>query len=308
MQLRPTCIERASIVPALMPALSRQYAKLCAVDDFADPEIAELIPEIAPSQSPARPHRKGWEFAMGALFLRDVERLEGDAEILDIGAGNEEILYWLAQRAQRVVASDIYGEGGFAQREAQASMLEDPAAHAPYDYPHDKLEVRAMDARAPDYPDASFDAVVSFSSIEHFGGPADIAQAAAEVGRVLKPGGHAFLVTELFVRTNPLDSAPVQTLVRALTLGRVCAGATPRRRVVGEAFTHRTLERDLLRPSTLQLMQPLDLTRPPNWDENVQTLHRDGRVTANAPHPHVTVRALLSTWTSLCLPLVKPGR
>src|SRR3954470_15870854 len=177
--------------------LSRQYAKVVDLRDFRDPELAALITEIAPDESAERPHRKPWEFAMGALFLRDVGRLDGDAEILDVAAGSEPILYWLANRAKRVVAVDIYGRGDFGDREAAASMLADPSAHAPYPYPEDRLEVRDMDARRLEFPDASFDAVVSFSSIEHFGAPQEIAAAAREIGRVLRPGGHAFLVTEV---------------------------------------------------------------------------------------------------------------
>lgn len=91
--------------------LSRHYAKFCDLPDFEDPELAALIPEIAPDRSPAQPHRKAWEFAMGALFLRDTGHLDGDAEILDVGAGHEEIVFWLAQRAGRVVATDIYEIG-----------------------------------------------------------------------------------------------------------------------------------------------------------------------------------------------------
>ena len=289
--------------------LSRHYAKLCEIEDFEDAELAAAITDVAPSQSASRPHRKGWEFAMAALFLRDVGRLDGGAEVLDVAAGSEEMLFWLARRARRVVGIDIYGRGGFAGHEAKASMLEDPAAFAPYDYPADRLEVRDMDARRLEFPDGAFDVVVSFSSIEHFGAPEDIARAAAEIGRVLRPGGHAFLVTELFTETSPLDSGAVQFAVRLATLGRVCAGATPRRRVVGEAFTPSTLQRDVIEPSGLRLMQPIDFTRSPASGETVQVLHRDGRVTSSTGEafPHITVRALRSTWTSLALPLVKPG-
>src|SRR3954454_6409588 len=172
--------------------LSRQYAKVVDLRDFRDPEIAELISEISPGESADRPYRKPWEFAMGALFLRDVGRLEGDAEVLDVAAGSEPILYWLANRARRVVATDIYGRGRFGEREATISMLDDPGAHAPYPYPADRLEVLDMDARQLSFPDASFDVVISFSSIEHFGSPDEIAAAAREIGRVLRPGGHAF--------------------------------------------------------------------------------------------------------------------
>ncbi len=290
-------------------SLTRNYAKVVELEDFRDEEIGALIAEIAPGEDPARPHRKPWEFAMGALFLRDAGRLEGDAEILDVGAGSEPILYWLANRARRVVAVDIYGRGSFGDREAVASMLEDPGAHAPYPYPADRLEVRDMDARRLDFPDASFDAVVSFSSIEHFGGAEGIVRSAREIGRVLRPGGHAFLVTEVFVDHPPIDRAPVLAAVRAATLGRRCQGATLRRRSIAECFTPRELRKQVIEPSGLQLMQPLDLEQSPASRENVHWVNPDGSVNSatGEPYPHLAIRAHRSTFTSVCLPLVKPA-
>lgn len=287
-------------------SLTRQYAKLCDLPDFGDPEIAALIPEIAPDHSAAEPHRKAWEFAMGALFLRDTGHLDGDAEILDLGAGHEEIVFWLAQRAKRVLATDIYGRGAFGDREATASMLEDPASLAPYPYPEDRLDVRDMDARRLDLEDESVDAVVSFSSIEHFGGPSGIEASAREIGRVLRPGGHAFLVTELFVEQHPIDHRPIQFAVRLATLGRRCAGATPRWGPT-EVFNERQLRNWVLKPSGLELMQPFDLSLSEASKSNVHWIEQDGSVASSTgkPYPHILLRAHLSTFTSLCLPLVK---
>jgi SAM-dependent methyltransferase len=295
-------------VPRLV-TLTRNYAKVCNLADFADPEIAALIPEISPGYSPDLPHRKAWEFAMGALFLRDAGRLAGDAEILDVGAGSEDIVFWLTNRARRVVAVDIYGRGAFGEREATGSFLEDPAAFAPYEFRRDRLEVRDMDARRLDFPDETFDAVVSFSSIEHFGSPEEIATASREIGRVLKPGGHALLVTEVFVAHSWVDRAPVLFAVRLATLGRRAATATPRQRAIAEVFTPRELRRRLIEPSGLELVQPLDLTIGRDAWENVHTIEGDGTVTSTAgkPYPHVVVRAHWSDFTSVCLPLVKPA-
>jgi SAM-dependent methyltransferase len=300
------------MAPTIAPGaalLTRQFAKVVELEDFRDAELAALIPEIAPGEDAARPHRKPWEFAMGALFLRDVGRLELDAEILDVGAGSEPILYWLANRARRVVAVDIYGRGSFGDREAVASMLAEPSAHAPYPYPEDRLEVRDMDARRLDFPDASFDAVVSFSSIEHFGGPDDIARSAREIGRVLRPGGHAFLVTEVFVEHHPIDRAPVLAAVRAATLGRRCQGATLRTRTIAECFTPRELRKRLIEPSGLQLMQPLRVQQSPASRANVHSVNADGSVSSSTgePYPHLAIRAHRSTFSSVCLPLVKPA-
>jgi SAM-dependent methyltransferase len=296
-------------VPAESRRLTRQYGKVCDLRDFEDPEIAATIAEVSPEWPADQLHRKPWEFAMGALFLRDVGRLDGDAEILDVGAGSEEIVFYLANRAKRVVAIDIYGRGEFGDREAAASMLEDPAAHAPYAYPRERLEVRDMDARALDFPDESFDAVVSFSSIEHFGSPDDIARSAREIGRVLRPGGHAFIVTEVFVDHHPLDRSPVLFAVRLATLGRRCQTSTLRRRAIGDVFTPREIVKRLVKPSGLTLMQPLVFDQSEAARENVHTVHPDGTTTSSTgrPSPHLAIKTHLSTFSSICLPLVKPA-
>jgi len=60
-----------------------------------------------------------------------------------------------------------------------------------------KMPVRIVegDAEALPFPDASFDAVVSTSVFEHLAHPD---RAAAEVARVLRPGGVAQMITHLF--------------------------------------------------------------------------------------------------------------
>ncbi|MGI8922144.1 MAG: class I SAM-dependent methyltransferase [Solirubrobacteraceae bacterium] len=173
-------------------ALSRQYAKLCDLRDFEDPALRSAIAELIPERDlDSHIERKVWEYAMVVLFLEDVGRLHDGTEALSVGAGDERILFWLANRLGRVVATDIYGQGTFAEpgREADSSMLTNPASHAPYPYREDHLEVRWMDARELDFADESFDVVFSVSSIEHFGSPRDVSRAAAEIGRVLRPGG-----------------------------------------------------------------------------------------------------------------------
>jgi SAM-dependent methyltransferase len=289
-------------------ALSRHYVKLLDRHDFDDPEMLDAMHDVAPKSRGNEIERKFWEYAMLGLFLRDVGALREDAEMLAVGAGHEEPLFWLANRIRRMVATDIYGEGGFAGREAQDSMLDDPTAFAPYPYREDHLEVSWMDARKLDFPDETFDAVFSLSSIEHFGGPADIAKAAEEVGRVLKPGGHAFLVTECFVSRHPLDSPLVQTAIRGLTLGRRCPQATPRNRII-DVFTPRELDSRIVRPSGLRLMQPLETEISPETYENV-TRFVDGDLQPETGQwsPHMLLRAHGAPWTSACLALEKPAR
>jgi SAM-dependent methyltransferase len=292
-------------------ALTRRYAKLCDVADFDDERLLAAIAEILPERDPrAHVERKVWELAMLALFLADAGRLGEETEALAIGAGDERIVFWLANRLGRVVATDVYGEGDFAEREARPSMLADPAAHAPFPYREDRLEVRWMDARALDFPDASFDVCFSLSSIEHFGSPAEIARSAREMGRVLRPGGHAFVVTECFVRRHPLNAAPVDLAVRLATLGTRRRRATLRRRgVVDQVFTPRELLTRIVRPSGLELMQPLDLTLSPAAWDNLTRIHPGGRLEPRSGerYPHVLLQADRSVFTSVCLPLRKPA-
>jgi SAM-dependent methyltransferase len=296
--------------------LRRQYVKLCDLSDFDDTSVRERIHDIVPGiDPPGHLHRKYWEYAMLTLFLEDVGRLDESTEVLSVGAGHEEVLYWLANRVGRVVATDIYGQGGFAGGEADASMLTSPGAFAPYPYRSDHLEVRTMDGRALDYPPASFDVIFSLSSIEHFGSARDVAQAAREVGRVLRPGGYAFIVTECFVDRHVLNSKLLQTGIRMVTLGRRCPKATPRRRAI-DVFTPRELESRIIRPSGLELVQPLDRTISGSTRKNRILMLGDGRF--DAPHgqwPHILlrpqgsvffVRAQGAPFTSVALALRKP--
>lgn len=296
-----------------MNELSRQYVKLCDTRDFEDPALLVMAREILPERDPGtHAERKVWEFAMLALFLRDVGRLHDGTEALAVGAGDERIVFWLANRLGRVVATDIYGEGKFAAREADASMLAEPRAHAPFPYREDRLEVRRMDARRLDVPDGSFDVVFSLSSIEHFGHPRAIAEAAREMGRVLRPGGHAFIATECFVRRHPLNAAPVDFAIRLATLGRKRRRATPRWRARMDVFTPRELRAWIVRPSGLRLMQPLDRSVSADSWANV-TVQRGPQGTTLEPasgdyYPHVLMRIDRSVFTSVALALEKPGR
>jgi SAM-dependent methyltransferase len=277
---------------APVPELSRHYAKLCDPADFGDIPLLQAVRSLIPEREP-RDHveRKAWEMGQLAMFLEDAGRLKEDTEVLAIGAGSERVLFWVANNVRRVVATDVYGTGPFADAEADRSMLDNPTVHAPFPYREDHLEVRFMDARSLDFPDASFDAAFSLSSFEHFGGPGDIAAAARELGRVLKPGGHAFLAVDCFARRHPLDAAPVDFARRVGSLGRRYRAATPRRRAgAGEVLTPREIERLIVRPSGLELMQPLSL-----------------ELSSVEPDPLMLLRAKRSLFTSAGLPLRKPG-
>jgi ubiquinone/menaquinone biosynthesis C-methylase UbiE len=281
----------------------RQFAKLCDVRDFQDADVLRMLRDILPERDPlAHVERKVWEFAMLALFLEETGRLHDGTSALAVGAGQERMLFWLANRIGRIVATDIYGEGAFAERDATEMMLSDPASLAPFPYRQDHLEVIYADARELPFPDGAFDVIFSLSSIEHFGGPRDVARAAHEIARVLKPGGHALVVADCFVRLHALDTAAFDFAVRMATLGRKRRVATPRRRQ-REGFTPRELRTRIVRPSGLKLMQPLDTSLSQEAWDTVTVLHDDGSL--DSTYPLILLKAGRSFFTSVCLPLRK---
>ena len=298
------------ILPA-MSSLSRQYNKLCDRPDFDDPALRAMLRDIvAPGYAPEEElRRKFWEYAMLGLYLEESGALREDAEVLSIAAGHEEPLYWLANRVGRVVATDIYGEGGFAVdgREADVSMLAAPGHWAPYDYRADHLEVRSMDALNVDYPDNSFDVVFSLSSIEHFGQPEAIRRAAAEMARVVKPGGHLVIVTEVLVKAHPLDWAPLQVAIKTLSGGKRLERATMRKRMM-DAFRPRELQRDVIAPTGLAPVQPIDYTLSPSTYDNLITwVGDDMRPASGNEYPHILLKGHGSPWTSAFLAFRKPA-
>src|ERR1700716_1043482 len=148
-----------------MAELSRHYVKLCDVRDFEDPDVLRVLGDIIPERDPrTSAERKLWEMAMLVLFLEDVGRLDETTSALAVGAGDERMVFWLAKRVGRVVATDVYGTGAFAGQEAKPTMLTEPRAHAPFPYREDHLEVLYMDGCKLEFADESFDVAFSLSS------------------------------------------------------------------------------------------------------------------------------------------------
>ena len=89
------------------------------------------------------------------------------------------------------------------------------------------LAAYEADTRRLPFPDASFDVVVSNSTLDHFARRDDIADALAELNRVLKPGGRLLLTLDNAV--NPLvrlRNALPGSLVRSTGLVPYPIGAT----------------------------------------------------------------------------------
>ncbi len=189
------------------PSLS--YCKLCEVEDFRDQDLRELIRDIFESDREhfgkdfpvGNEYRKYWEVGMTARAFRDLGMLRDDARVLGVGAGHEATIYWLTRNVGQVVATDLYeAEDDWSETDSSAEMLTNPGKFWEGEWNPDRLEVRNMNALDLDFPDDSFDAVFSSSSIEHFGGFREIRRSIEEIYRVLRPGGVAALATEFKLR------------------------------------------------------------------------------------------------------------
>ncbi len=221
----------------LAPASARiprdvQLCELANPAKWDNPEWLAILKSLASAPiEKAQMHRKAYELTQTIFGLRRLGALTGTTRVLSVGAGHEPILYWLANHAGAVVATDLY-EGEWQQkfsREGDPGVLDDPGRFAPFPYHRERLSFMRMDGSRLAFVDRAFDVVYSLSSIEHFGGVEGARRSVAEMARVLKPGGILALATEWCVR-----------------------GAAG-----GEVFAPDEVRRIITQPS-LRLVQPID--------------------------------------------------
>jgi SAM-dependent methyltransferase len=163
-------------------------------------------------------HRKSYEWTQLIFGLERLGALGDEATVLSVGAGHECVLYWLANHAGRVVATDLY-EGRWQSdgaMEGDDRVFVDPAGFAPFAYREDRLSFRRMDGRALDFPDEAFRVVYSLSSVEHFGGFDGARAAVLEMARVVAPGGVMALATEYILSGPDYEEAFQPAAIRAL--------------------------------------------------------------------------------------------
>jgi len=180
------------------------YNRVIQIEDFADSDLQELIRDIFSyeiSQFPADypngvADSKQWEIAMAVRTLRDHGKLTRNSTILGIGSGIEITPFYLTKHVGQVFATDIYADANVWSDVAPNAFLASPALFAPIEYEPRRLLPIHMDARSLRFPDNHFDGVYSSGSIEHFGSLQAVANAAYEIGRVLKSGGIATISTE----------------------------------------------------------------------------------------------------------------
>ncbi len=152
-------------------------------------------------------HRKAYEFTQTVWGLRRLGALTDTTRIVSVGAGHEALLYWLANQAGWVLATDLYqgvwqSEGAL---EGDIRVLAHPEEFAPFPYRRDRLRFLQMNGTALGLRSATFDVAYSLSSIEHFGGVAGARAAVEEMARVVRPGGLVVVATEWLVRGPARD-------------------------------------------------------------------------------------------------------
>jgi SAM-dependent methyltransferase len=177
--------------------------KLCKVyglDDArdADPLWQDLLEQMAPDwKARGALHRKYWEWGLGLYGLHKLGCITAEAQGLAVGAGIEWPLFYLANRVQRVVATDLYDSVHY--QGLDPILPENIDRIAPFPFRRASLVFERMNALDLRFPTDTFDFAFSFSSIEHFGGHAGAALAMQEMARVLKPGGVACIATEVIL-------------------------------------------------------------------------------------------------------------
>jgi SAM-dependent methyltransferase len=181
--------------------------KLCKVyglDDArdGDPLWQDLLLQMAPDwKERGALHRKFWEWGLGLYGLHKLGCITPEAQGLGVGAGIEWPLFYLANRVQRVVATDLYDSTHF--QGLDPTVPENVERVAPFPYRRESLVFERMNALDLRFPADTFDFAFSFSSIEHFGGHAGAGLAMQEIARVLKPRGVACIATELILDGSP---------------------------------------------------------------------------------------------------------
>jgi FkbM family methyltransferase len=196
----PPAPAQASTTSARRPLA---FNKACEIEDFDDPELAELMREVLDYKARrfgadfprGVEHNKDWEVAMAVRALRQFGALRPDARLLGVAAGTEDTTYYLTRHVREVTIVDRYLQPGVWGLNAPTWMLTAPGLAASDRCDVRRLAVEHSDARRLRFPDGTFDGIFSSGSIEHFGGLDDVAHAAYEMGRVLKPGGVLSMAT-----------------------------------------------------------------------------------------------------------------
>lgn len=146
--------------------------------------------------------RKGWEWTQCVYGLKHFGLLTGSAAGLGVGAGREPVIFYLADRIDRVAALDLYGNEQWSRspgQEASSDIVEHPERWCPKTMSFSRIEFINGSGTDLPFQDDTFDFCWSLSSIEHFGGHEAAAVSMREMDRVTKPGGIVAVATEFLL-------------------------------------------------------------------------------------------------------------
>lgn len=81
--------------------------RLCNIEDWENIEIKQALSELKKRQ-PGIIHRKDWEWALGIMAMRRLNKLDKNVNALGVGSGKEELLFYLANNLGHLYATDLY--------------------------------------------------------------------------------------------------------------------------------------------------------------------------------------------------------
>jgi SAM-dependent methyltransferase len=266
---------------------SPKLNRLCYIEDWDNVEIQQAFQELQLNRWREHIiHRKDWEWALGIIAMKRFNKINKNSVAIGVGAGKEDVLFYLANKINHVYATDLYSELRW-RKAATYDFVTNPAKYAPFPYKQSAMTVLQMDATNLEFPSDNFDIAFSFSSIEHFGGEnhSGALKSLKEMERVLKPGGIAIITTEYILNSKEHK----------------------------EFFNKSTIYSDIINKlDGLSLIEPLDLRITTNTLNSVIDFYLQGidwdnyDIEFKKSHPNVVLRNKDILWTSMMLVFSKP--
>jgi len=209
---------------------SLPLCKVACIEDWENLEFRQTLMDLKGGKFPSYIHRKEWEWTMGIIAMKRLGKLHGNCKAVGIGAGKEDVLFYLSNKLEHVNATDLYQS---EWEESPQDFVTNYGNYAPFEFRKKRLQVTKMDGTDLKFPDEVFDIAFSFSSIEHFGGDRHSGplRSLKEMERVLKPGGIAVIATEYIINGKEHK----------------------------EYFNKQNISDHLLNKLKMQLVEPLDL-------------------------------------------------
>jgi SAM-dependent methyltransferase len=150
--------------------------------------------------------RRRWATAVSLRAYGALGLLRDEMEVLAVGPGLEEAIYWLTRRTHRVFATDLALADGAWDGNGIGPVLLDPGRQSSFPWNPRRLVVQPMPPGELRYDDGSLDVLLCANTFERTTGRAHAAAMAGELHRVLKPGGVAAVSLALRVDGDPGSS------------------------------------------------------------------------------------------------------